>query len=190
VVAPEVTRVLSLLLLVLGVGFLIANLRLVSDFIRFFRLRSQALLTWPGAKPPHYGLLLGIGVALGVLLFVKLVLQRRAPHEVFGEAMMFAYYAYLLPLSLRIGRGFYEDGVWAESGFVPYHMIAGLSWREEEPLTLLLIPRMKRVARRLVVPRAYYGQARRLLRDKIAHHDIHFADRILDLGVHDDRDTV
>ena len=36
----------------------------------------------------------------------------------------------------------------------------------------------------------YYGAARRLLRDKIAAHDIHFTGKTLDLGVHDERDDV
>ena len=38
----------------------------------------------------------------------------------------------------------------------------------------MLIYRMREFARRLVVPEAHYGAARRLLRDKIAAHDIHF----------------
>jgi len=36
----------------------------------------------------------------------------------------------------------------------------------------------------------YYGAARRLLRDKIAAYDIHFAGKSLDLGMHDERDDV
>src|SRR5262245_37986831 len=119
------------LLILLGAGFLIANLRIFADFIRFLRLRSSAMLTWQGPKPPFYGLLLSLGVTFGVLLFIKLVLQQRPPLQVFGEGMMFLYYAYALPLSIRIGRGFYEQGIWAEKGFIPYSQIGGLSWREE-----------------------------------------------------------
>ncbi len=33
---------------------------------------------------------------------------------------MFLYYAILLPLARRIGRGFYVDGIWADSAFIPY----------------------------------------------------------------------
>jgi hypothetical protein len=50
--------------------------------------------------------------------------------------------------------------------------------------------RMRAFARRLEVPDRYYGAARRLLRDKIAAHDIHFTGKTLDLGLHDDRDDV
>ena len=49
---------------------------------------------------------------------------------------------------------------------------------------------MRAFARRLVVPDRYYGAARRLLRDKIAAHDIHFTGKALDLGLHDDKDDV
>ena len=103
---------------------------------------------------------------------------------------MLVYYAYALPLSLKIGRGFYEDGIWADGGFMPYSSIGGLAWREGDQLTLVMMHRMRAFARRLVVPENYYGAARRLLRDKIAAHDIHFTGKTLDLGLHDERDDV
>src|SRR5688572_23249300 len=111
---------LSFVLLVLGVGFLAANLRLAAEFARYLRVRRSAVLTWPGRRPPFYGLILTLGVILGVLVFVKVVIQDRPPRDVFGESMMFVYYGYLVPLSRRIGRGFYRDGIWSDSGFVPY----------------------------------------------------------------------
>ncbi len=49
---------------------------------------------------------------------------------------------------------------------------------------------MRAFARQLVVPDNCYGAARRLLRDKIAAHDIHFTGKSLDLGLHDERDDV
>ncbi len=177
-------------LLVLGLGFLLANVRLAVQLLQFLRIRSRALLTWPGRRPRFYGLFLAMGLTLGLVIFVKLILQSRPPSHVFGETMMFLYYAYLLPLSLRIGRGFYEEGVWLDTGFMPYGTIGGISWREEPELTLVLIPRWKRLARRLVVPQELYGQARRVLRDKIADHAIHFTGKALDLGAHDERDDV
>jgi hypothetical protein len=110
--------------------------------------------------------------------------------QVFGEVMMLIYYVYVMPLSLRIGRGFYEDGIWTEGGFLPYSRIGGLTWREGEQITLLLMYRWGNFARRLIVPELYYGEARRLLRDKIASNDIHFTGKTLDLGLHDERDDV
>lgn len=187
-------------LILLGAGFLAANVRLVVQFVRFFRLRSSAVLTWPGKRPPAYGLFLLMGVVLGVVIMIKLIKLRLPPREVFGEAMMLLYYGYLVPLSLRIGRGFYQDGVWMEDGFMPYAKIGGLSWREEaqgqgpqgqsSQITLLAIPRMKQLAKRLIVPQEHYGAARRVLRDKIATFDIHFTGKALDLGAHDERDDV
>ena len=178
------------LLFVLGVGFLVANLRLLYQFIRFLRIRSSAVLTWPGRKPPMYGVLLVLGALLAVVIICKLAILQQHPTQVFGESMMLLYYGYALPLSLRIGRGFYADGIWADSGFVPYSHIGGLTWREGEQITLVLMYRMRNFARRLVVPDPYYGAARRVLRDKIATHDIHFTGKSLDLGLHDERDDV
>jgi hypothetical protein len=183
-------RYLPHLLFVLGAGFFAANLRVFFQFLRFSRLRRSALLIWPGRKPPFYGLLVGLGAVLSVIIVYKLVVLNLKLVDVFGETMMMVYYAYAVPLSLKIGRGFYEDGIWADAGFIPYSRIGGLMWREGQPLTLVLIYRMRAFARRLVVPENYYGAARRLLRDKIAAHDIHFTGKPLDLGLHDERDDV
>jgi hypothetical protein len=184
------TAVLPWLLVYMGVGFFLADVRLLYQFFRFQRLRSSALLTWPGPRPPFYGLLVAIGAVLSVLIVYKLAFLRMRLLDVFGETMMLVYYAYALPLSLKIGRGFYEDGIWADAGFIPYSRIGGLTWREGEELTLVLIYRMRAFARRLVVPHMHYGAARRLLRDKIAAHAIHFTGKPLDLGMHDERDDV
>jgi hypothetical protein len=187
---PTAVAILPQVLFLLGVGFFVADVRLFFQFLQFQRLRSSALLTWPGRKPPFYGLLIVLGAVLSVLIVYKLAFLRLRPVDVFGETMMLVYYGYAVPLSLRIGRGFYEDGIWADAGFIPYSRIGGLTWREGEQLTLVLIYRMRAFARRLVVPEAYYGAARRLLRDKIAAHDIHFTGKPLDLGMHDERDDV
>jgi hypothetical protein len=181
---------LSTVLFVLGVGFLLANLRLLWQFIRFARLRSSALLVWPGRRPPFYGLLLALGAVLGILIIYKLAVLRLHPAQVFGESMMLLYYGYAVPLSLKIGRGFYEDGIWSDAGFVPYSTIGGLAWREGEQLTLVLIDRMRQFGRKLTVPHRFYGEARRVLRDKIAAHDIHFTGKSLDLTDHDERDVI
>jgi hypothetical protein len=181
-------NVLSLILLVLGFGFLVANARLTSQLVRYFRMRSSALLTWPAKSPPFYGLILTLGVVLGILVFVKLVIQERPPRDVFGEGMMFVYFGYAVPLSRRIGRGFYRDGIWSDSGFVPYWKIDGLRWKEGDEITLVLIDRVRRMARLLVVPLPLYGAARRILRDRLASYEIHFAGKSLDLGEHDERD--
>ena len=177
---------LGAILLLLGAGFLVANARLLAEYLRFLRRRRAALLTWPGPTPPYYGMGLAMGVALGLIVFYKLFVTRQ---PVFGESMMFVYYAYLMPLRRRIGRGFYEDGIWADSSFIPYNEVGGISWREgEHAVSLVVISRLRSLARRLAVPLEYYGAARRLLREKIGDHEIHFSGTGLDLGEHDERD--
>ena len=186
------------LLLLLGVGFLIGNVRAGIDTIRFFRRRSSALLTWRGARPRYYGMQLALGVILGGLLTYHIFnVMRTAPHlrgryvpQLFGISMMFVYYGYLVPLSRRIGRGFYSDGIWAETGFVPYWRIGAVSWREGEEIALVIVLRLRNLARRLVVPGAHYGAARRLLREKIAAHDIQLIHTGIELGAHDEIDDV
>jgi hypothetical protein len=173
-------------LIVLGTGFLIANARLANEYLRYRRRRHSALLTWPTPRPPFYSLTIGLGVATGLLVIVKLLVVHR---QAFGEVMMFVYFAYLVPLSQRIGRGFYQDGIWADSAFIPYSEVGGISWREgEHSVSLIVISRLKNLARRLAVPPEHYGAARRLLRDKIGAHEIHFFGTGLDLGTHDQRD--
>jgi hypothetical protein len=173
-------------LLLLGLGFLVANARLVLEYLKFRRRRREALLIWISPKPPYYGMGLAVGVALGFLVFFKLVISHQ---QAFGEIMMFVYYAYLLPLSRRIRRGFYADGIWADSDFIPYNEVGGISWREgEHAVSLIVISRLRNLARRLAVPLEHYGAARRLLRDKIGEHEIHFSGTGLDLGEHDERD--
>ena|SRR5437660_2314127 len=183
------------ILLLLGVGFLIANVRIGVEGIRFLKRRSSAILTWRGPKPRYYGMQLGLGVVLGLLLLFnawRAYRLRQVTPQLFGVAMMFLYYGYAMPLSLRIGRGFYADGIWSETGFVPYWKIGAVSWREgpETETALVIVSRLRNLARRLIVPGVHYAAARRLLRDKIAAHDIQLLRTGLELGAHDERDDV
>jgi hypothetical protein len=183
------TGLLSQVLFVFGLGFLVANLKVVADLIRFRVRKRSALLVWPARKPPYYRFSLLLAMVLGLLVAAKIV-QRRPPDEVFGEAMMLVYYGYAFPLSTRIARGFYEDGVWSDTGFMPWAQISAVSWKEEGGVTLILISRLRSLARRLEVPGTLYGEARRVLRDKIKAHDIRFGGAGLDLGSRDESDAI
>jgi hypothetical protein len=196
------TDALAQILFVLGTGFLIANLMKAVEIARWWRRREAALLVWPGAKPPYYGLMLGIGMMLAVLILVKAYFLVPHPQSVadwatrflqrtFGELMMFVYYGYMLPISTRIARGLYADGVWTDTGFMPYRHIGGISWRDGDPPVLVLISGLKMQARSLQVPGRHLGEVRRLLREKIADHMIEM-DRGpgLHLGERDARDSV
>jgi hypothetical protein len=182
----DVQAVIRGTFLLLGAGFLVANARLAIEYAQYVRRRRGALLTWRGPKPPYYVMQLAIGVFLGMILMYNVM---RLHRNIFGEAMMFLYYAYLFPLSRSIARGFYEDGIWADSAFIPYNEIGGISWREgEREVALIITSRLRNLARRLIVPVNHYAAARRLLRDKIERHDIHFSGTGLDLNGRDERE--
>ncbi len=186
--APEV--LLPQLLFLFGIGFLAANVRVILHLLQFQRRKRSALLLWENPKPKFYGFSLGLGVVLGLLFAFKLFFQQRQPATLFGEAMMFVYYGYAFPLSTRISRGFYRDGIWADTGFMAWQQISAVSWKEEQGhVTLVLISGRRQIARRLQVPGTLYGQARRLLRDKIKAHDIHIGGAGLDLGSRDEEDS-
>lgn len=178
------------LLLLFGFGFLVANIKLGASLLAYRRRMRSALLVWPGEKPKYYGFSLALGVILGLLLMVEAFVLYRSPRSLFGEAMMFLYYGYTFPLSTRIRRGFYGDGIWSDSGFMKWSEISAVSWKEQPTVTLVLISHVQSIARRLQVPGHLYGQARRLLRDRIQTHDIHMGGAGLDLGARDERDTI
>ncbi len=177
-------------LLALGGAFLAANVRVLVQLARYRRLRPTAELIWPGRAPPFYPFFLALGAILAALVVLKVGIHRRPPIDAFGETMMSLYYVFALPSSLRIGRGFYAEGIWSESGFVPYARVGGLHWRERPEPMLVILDRARPVARRLLVPERHFGEVRRLLRDKIAAHAIMFVEKSLDLGAHDERDDV
>ena len=179
-------RVLTTALTLLGVGFLGANLRLALEYARFLQRRRKAQLTWPGPRPQAHAALFAVGTILGLLIVYKVLV---AHQSAFGETMMFIYYAYLQPLSRRINRGFYEDGIWADAAFIPYRDVGGIRWREgDHSVSLVVLSRLKNLARVLRVPVEHYGAARRLLRDKISEQQIHLEGTGLNLGAHDLRE--
>jgi hypothetical protein len=102
---------------------------------------------------------------------------------------MLTYYGYLYPLSLRLKRGFYEQGIRFDRGFARWRDITGLTWHHEGP-PVLVVAHRRQQAGRLTVPLDQLGAARRVLRDRIAAHEIHFTPWPLDLGGHDERQDV
>jgi hypothetical protein len=185
------TEFLPQLLFLFGLGFLVANVKVIADLIRFRIRRQSALLIWQNPKPRWYGFSLGLGPILGLLIAFKLFVQHRPADQLFGETMMFVYYGYVFPLSTRISRGFYRDGVWSDSGFMRWAQISAVSWKEDgAAVTLVLISRLRSIARRLEVPGNLYGQARRLLLDKVKAHDIQIGGSGLNLGSRDESDAV
>jgi hypothetical protein len=68
--------------------------------------------------------------------------------------------------------------------------ISAVSWKEEPTVTLVLISHVQSIARSLQIPGHLYGQARRLLRDRVKAHDINIGGAGLDLGTRDERDAI
>ncbi len=177
-------------LLALGLLFVIVNLRVGWEIATWVRRRARTVVVWPAPKPPFYAISLAIGVMLGLLLLVTSLTVPK-PASLFGVAMMFTYYGYLLPLSTRIRRGLYHDGIWTDGGFIPYRAISGVTWKGGEVATLILASRRSGVARRLVVPGPCIGEVRHVLREKIGSHDIEFDDGPgIHLGGRDTRESV
>ena len=184
----ELAPILRQALIALGVLFVIVDLKVGSQLAAWWRIRRQAMVTWPGPKPPFYAINLAIGVMLGILLFVSAGLKR-PPSSLFGIGMMFLYYGYLLPLSTRIRHGLYQGGIWTDSGFMRYTDIGGLTWKGDD--TLVIASSQKTLARRLRVPGVHLGEVRHFLRDKIDEHAIEFdAGPGLHLGTRDTRESV
>jgi hypothetical protein len=178
------------ILFVLGLGFLVANLRVVFDLLRFQQRRRSALLVWQNPKPRFYRFNLTLGAVFAVLIAVKSFVQHLTLAQLFGETMMMTYYGGAFPMSTRIARGFYRDGVWADRGFLRWARISAVSWKEDGAVTLVLVPHSKAIAQRLHVPGHLYGEARRVLRDKVKAHDIHIGGAGLDLGSRGEDDAI
>ena len=177
------------LLLLFGIGFLVANVIAATEIVRYRRRKRAVLLIWPPPRPRYYWANILLGVILGLLIVAEILL-RRPMYSLFGEAMMFVYYLCLFPLRARIERGFYEPGIWSDSGFMRWSEISAVSWKEERQVTLILVSNARNLARRLDVPVARYGEARRLLRDRIKAHDLKITGIGLDLGSREGGDSV
>ena len=185
--APLATRILF----VFGIAFFVANVKLIVDLILHQLRRRSALVVWNPPPPPYHGLNLALGVACGLLVAIKVFWLKRPLGQLFGEGMMFVYYGYAYPLSTRIARGFYQDGIWTQGGFVRWNRISALSWKESSgAVTLILISRSWTTPKKLVIPGHLYGEARRVLLDRIKAHDIQIGGTGLDLGSRQETDGI
>jgi hypothetical protein len=180
---------LGTLLFLFGVGFLAANLVTAYVGVEDWRRRNHAVLAWRMPPPRFAALPVVISVGLGFLIIYKLLVLEWPVWRLFGEGMMLTYYGYVYPLSLRLKRGFFEEGVRFDRGFARWEDLKGITWHHEGP-PVLVAAYGRRRAGRLTVPLEYLGAARRVLRDRIAAHQIHFTPGPLDLGGHDERQDV
>ncbi len=91
-------------LFVLGLGFLVANVRARQSTWRAGRAakRGRAGRVARAPKPPFYAMSLAIGVRWAACCCHALFVPRAAARACSARSMMFVYYAVLLPLSTRI----------------------------------------------------------------------------------------
>src|SRR4029079_12443921 len=106
------------------------------------------------------------GIVSGLVAFLNGYLGR-PPHHVYSQGVMSAYFILMVPLTTRIDRGLYRDGVWADRGFLPYSRIARMAFVERPQVVLVMVARGRSGALRLTVPVAEYGAVRKLLEEKI-----------------------
>jgi len=172
--------VLSVVLGGMGLYFLVLVVRVLAAYWRFLRLRTTALLTWPARRPPHFPLLIGLGVlALGVAILNGSL--HRPLHHVASQLLIAVYFVLVVPLATSIRQGLYRDGVWADGGFLPYAEIARLAFVEGREIVLVMLARGRGSAFRLPVPPEEYGAVRKVIEGKIRSHAVTVDSAILGL---------
>src|SRR5258705_11929906 len=105
---------LQRILFLFGIGFLIANLLVIADLIRFRIRKRSALLVWQGGKPRFYGFRLALGVMVGILFVFKLFVPHRPIETLVGGAVVFVYYGDALPPRPKIARRLYPQRLVSE----------------------------------------------------------------------------
>ena len=75
----------------------------------------------------------------------------------------------VLPLSLRLQRGFSGQGIQFDRGFARWENVKGLTWRREGP-PVLVVAHVRGGTAGLTMAARAAGAARRVLRDRLATH--------------------
>src|SRR5258705_11412591 len=154
-------QLLQWILFLFGVGFFVANMVVAADLLRFAVRKRSALLIWQGEKPRFYGFSLALAFTLALLFALKRWVFHRPMDQLLGETRMFLSHGVAFPLSTRIARGFYRDGVWSDTGFMKWAQISAVAWKEEGSVTLVLISHFRNTADRLHGPGTPYRHAPR-----------------------------
>ena len=155
------------------------------SYLQFRRVAAASLLAWDSERPWFFGLCLGIGFFMIVLTGVSAFLLKRPAIHVLSQGLMAVFYTVVFPLAFRIRKGFYRTGIWSDRGFVPYQDIRWFGWRDRPDITLAL--RMEGGLLRptdavLRVPGAYYGEARRILADRVKDRSLRVEQTVLGLA--------
>src|SRR5258708_27233301 len=91
-------NLLPRILYAIGAAFLLINLQVFYQYVRFRRIQATALLTRGAPRPPLYPLFLWVGAVLAALVFYKPPVLRLHPKYVFVQPVMLRYYVSARPL--------------------------------------------------------------------------------------------
>ena len=159
------------------------NLAALLQYLGYRRIASSSELTWYPSKPWFFSMCLGIGFFMVTMIGVSVFVLSRPLLTIIAQALMALYYTVLFPLTFRIRRGFYESGIWTERRFIRYRDICWLGWKEKPDLILALRTetKMRQGYVFLKVPGECYGQARRILADRINDNSLSIQQGVLGL---------
>jgi len=169
---------LTVVLVGIGVYFSVLLARGFAGYLRFRRMRPMAVVTWRVRRSTAFALVLGV-VSLAVAI-LNTSLGRPFLH-LWGQYATAAYFILMVPLSTRIRLGLYRDGVWADTGFLPYARIGRMAFREGSEIVLVLLQRGAARAFRLAVPPEEYGAVRKVIEEKIRERVVNMEAGILGL---------
>ena len=176
----------------LGLGVLFACWIWITAarYLKYRKIVQGTLLTWEPPRPWFFGMCLGIGFFMVVLTSVSHFLLHRPALHVVSQGLMALFYTVFFPLGFRIRKGFYRDGIWSERSFVPYRDIRWVGWKEKPLITLAM--RMDDHFLRpsdafLMVPGNHYGEARRILADRIQEGSLVTHESVLGLETRDEQ---
>jgi hypothetical protein len=158
--------ILTLVFAGLGVYFGVLLLRGLYGYLHFRRLLPTAILTWPVPRPRAGSFLFALGLVSAGITVLNGYMARPL-HHVVSLGLMALYFMLMVPLAGRIRLGFYEAGVWAEAGFLPWERIARMAFRESPEIVLILQPRGGSGSFRLPVPPDEYGAAVKVIEEKV-----------------------
>ena len=175
---PRNETMLTVVLVGIGVYFSFLLARGLAGYLRFRHMRPTAVVTWTGRRSTHFALVLGV-VSLAVAI-LNTSLERPFLH-LWGQYATAAYFILMVPLSARIRLGLYRDGIWADSGFLPYARIGRMAFREGSEIVLILLQRGAAWAFRLSVPPEEYGAVRKVIEEKIRERVVNVEAGILGL---------
>jgi len=164
----------------IGLYFAVQLVRGLVGYFQFRRLRPTAILTWPVPRPRGAAFLFALGI-LSTAITILNGYMNRPLHHVVGLGLMALYFMLMVPLAGRIRLGLYEDGVWADAGFLPWGRIARMAYRESPDIVLVLLSRDGARSFRLPVPRGEYGAVRKLVEEKVRTRAVNVEGSLLGL---------